>query len=220
VTPSKPLSSGKPNSTSKLSTPVRFESNIPFARTNERLARRQHKHSPSTPHLVRTSRSPFRGETHAGASLHSTPDRSLAVQSVRGFYSLASPPRTTSPVRTQGHGLSPRHNYASPPSSPYHQPIRVCTNKFVYNLHPKMGPCNRCWALARPEEQERYTARGSHLRIVRTRGGCDRSCTIFPPMDKESPVRLCRQCFFATHQSDGSRLQVYRGKHVKVKLTI
>jgi len=97
--------------------------------------------------------------------------------------------------------------------------IRVCKNKFVYNLHPKPGPCNRCWALASPAQRIRFKARGSHLCIAKTRSGCDRTCTIFPPdIDNENsaPVRLCRQCFFATHKQENSKLQVYRGNNVKV----
>lgn len=100
--------------------------------------------------------------------------------------------------------------------------IRVCANKFAYNLHPKRGPCDRCWSLASFEEQQQYKSRGSHLRITQTRSGCDRSCTIFPPMDDDdAPVRLCRQCFFATHQDEnGCKLQVYRGNHIKVQSSI
>jgi hypothetical protein len=29
-------------------------------------------------------------------------------------------------------------------------------------------------------------------------------------------VRLCRNCYFATHQRDGDRLQVFRGNHEKM----
>jgi len=96
--------------------------------------------------------------------------------------------------------------------------IRVCNNKFVYKLHAKTGPCNRCWALASHEDREKYKIRGSNLRITKTRSGCDRTCTIFPPDDDGEPVRLCRQCFFATHQQqEGCKLQVYRGNHIKMR---
>jgi len=97
--------------------------------------------------------------------------------------------------------------------------IRVCKNKFVYNLHPRTGPCDRCWALASPEERDRYKVRGSSLRIAKTRSGCDRTCAIFPPDDDDdesSSVRLCRQCFFATHKQENSRLQVFRGRNHRV----
>jgi hypothetical protein len=243
TTPSRSIPSSKlPDSTvSKQSsaskaatrTPVRFDSNIPFTRTNERLDRHKHHnhHSPSTPHIVPTSRSPLRVRLEQASttlSMFSSPDRSVTLQSLRGYYSLASPPRTPAspPPRiisqTPGDDKSYRGDYstmAAPAASPYLKPpVRVCANKFVFNLHPRMGPCDRCWALASPEEQDRYCVRGSHLRIVRTRGGCDRSCTIFSPKDDEIPVRLCRQCFFITHQRDGSRIQVYRGNHIKVKM--
>ncbi|VEU42209.1 unnamed protein product [Pseudo-nitzschia multistriata] len=97
--------------------------------------------------------------------------------------------------------------------------LRVCNNKFVYNLHPNCGPCDRCWALASPEEREKFEIRGSHLRIAKTRSGCDRTCTVFPSdiNDGDSePVRLCRQCFFATHKCEDCMLQVYRGNNSKV----
>jgi hypothetical protein len=226
-------------------TPVQFDSKIPFSRTSERKDRHKQHHTPRTPHRIPTSRSPFRGETVAdNKSIFSSPDRS-SLRSLRGYYSLASPPRKSaiSPTMSPEMSRTPRDQASSPPlsnrivpspamaatpKSPYHHPVKLCTNKFVYNLHPKMGPCDRCWALASSEEQQRFLVRGSHLRIVRTRGGCAATCSIFPPGSNENdlehggngntPVRLCRQCFFATHQRDGSRLQVYRGNHIKVKL--
>lgn len=261
--PSRPAAPKTTNSSHRTPTTappkilVRYDSSIPFARTNNRMNRRKddHKDTPTTPHMVETSRSPFRDSTPGGfddggvsiAAL-STPGRANSVISaVRGFHSLASPSRTpavaisSSPSirlvsRTPNDNQSTAkteqmlcRNIATP--SYHRQHIRVCTNKFIYNLHPKLGPCDRCWALASPDEQESFLTRGSHLRIVRTRGGCDRSCTIFPPLVsahnkdgemklEEPPVRLCRQCFFSTHQRDGSRVSVYRGNHIQVKTTI
>jgi hypothetical protein len=226
------LSAKQPNAETpvpyKSSTSVAYDPTIPFSNINRRMnQQKQHGHSVSTPHVVASSRSPFRGESFSACkSLLSAGDKST-LHSLRGYYSLASPPRTPAAPpsiaiisrtpRDTSHPLSPA--MAATPKSPYHQPPVVCSNKFQYNLHSKMGPCNRCWALASPEEQDKFEQRGSHLRIVRTRGGCDSSCTIFPPKANKSPARLCRQCFFATHQRDGSRVQVYRGNHVKVKLT-
>ncbi|KAG7362782.1 hypothetical protein IV203_026142 [Nitzschia inconspicua] len=224
------LSVKRPNS--DMSTPARapapsaYDPTVPFSNINHRMDQQKHRrHVASTPHVVPTSRSPFRGETFSACrSLLSAGDKS-ALQSLRGYYSLASPPRTpvTPQVATVSrtpretpHPLSPA--MAATPKSPYHQPTVVCTNKFKFDLHSRMGPCDRCWALASPGEQDWFERRGSHLRIVRTRGGCDYSCTIFPPKGN-IPARLCRQCFFATHQRDGSRVQVYRGNHIKVKLT-
>ena len=99
--------------------------------------------------------------------------------------------------------------------------VRVCTNKFAYKIHPKNGPCDRCWALASEKERDMFVSRGSHLRIAKTRSGCPRSCTIFPPQrERDAPVRLCRRCFFATHQQNGDdgcgKLHVYRG-NVRVR---
>jgi hypothetical protein len=92
---------------------------------------------------------------------------------------------------------------------------RSCTNAFVFNKHEAMGPCYRCWSFASAEDQQRFLARGSHLCIVRTRGGCDDNCDVFPLEEGEPAVRLCRKCFCATHASN-DRLQVYRGNHVKM----
>jgi hypothetical protein len=237
-TPLRNRSSTKKNDppTVKTSTPIRFDPNIPFSRTSERLDRRQQRSAPSTPHMVETSRSPFLGESSGtSVGIFSSPDRS-SIRSLRGFHAVSSPHRA--PVSSRLLPRTPREieiarasqgatkesqcypeaaSHVSPCSSHH---LRVCTKKFMYNLHPIMGPCDRCFSLASLEEQEKYMARGTHLRIARTRGGCDRTCAIFPAPEDAPPVRLCRQCFFATHQHDGSRIQVYKGNHVKLKLAL
>jgi hypothetical protein len=179
--------------------------------------------------------SPLRGEINNrnanSATSYVSPDRSSNIRSpFRGFHSLASPLRSPaiSLYSKMPHGgrstirrLQKRSQVLDDDLLSV-DTIRVCANKFVYNLHPKRGPCNRCWSLASFEEQQQYKSRGSHLRITQTRSGCDRSCTIFPPMDDDdAPVRLCRQCFFATHQDEnGCKLQVFRGNHIKVQSNI
>jgi hypothetical protein len=185
---------------------------------------------------VEICQSPLRGEsnTHNADSVTTScasPDRSSSIRSpLRGFHSLASPIRspTISLYSKMPHGARSTIRRLQKLSQTLDDDllsvdtIRVCANKFAYNLHPKRGPCNRCWSLASFEEQQQYKSRGSHLRITQTRSGCDRSCTIFPPMDDDdAPVRLCRQCFFATHQDEnGCKLQVYRGNHIKVQSSI
>jgi hypothetical protein len=91
----------------------------------------------------------------------------------------------------------------------------TCTSQFLAHLHPNVGPCDRCWYMASPAEQAKFRARGTHLCIARTRGGCDRDCKVFPPEEDEHAVRLCRKCFTATHKQE--QLQVYRGNHKKVR---
>ena len=91
----------------------------------------------------------------------------------------------------------------------------VCTSHFDAHLHSNMGPCDRCWYLASPAEQAKFKARGTHLCIAKTRAGCDRNCKVFPPEEDEHAVRLCLKCFTATHKQ--GQLQVYRGKHRKVR---
>jgi hypothetical protein len=179
--------------------------------------------------------SPLRGEINNHDAISPTsyvsPDRSSNIRSpLRGFYSLASPLRSPalSLYSKMPHGAQSTIRRLQKRSQVLDDDllsvdtIRVCANKFAYNLHPKRGPCNRCWSLASFEEQQQYKSRGSHLRITQTRSGCDRSCTVFPPMDDDdAPVRLCRQCFFATHQDEnGCKLQVYRGNHIKVQSNI
>lgn len=166
---------------------------------------------------------------------YSSPKRSTSSP-LRGFHSLANTPRSPAlslfsrmpegSARSAIRKLHLNHHSSHSVDDILRDcTIRACTNKFAYNLHLKSGPCNRCWALAGPHEREQFLERGSHLRIAKTRSGCDRTCTIFPPEslgnghdDKVVPVRLCRPCFFATHQQEnGCRLQVYRGNKIKVR---
>ena len=187
-----------------------------------------------------TKRSPVRSEaTRSTMVTYASPNRSIvsSMQSpLRGMYSLASPQRSPavslfsrmpkgarSTIRRMQKTANHQQDGDTIPNTDFLSvdTVRVCTNKFAYKIHPQNGPCDRCWALASEEERDIFTSRGSHLRIAKTRSGCLRSCTIFPPeRERDAPVRLCRRCFFATHQQgeDGCcRLQVYRGNHVKVR---
>jgi hypothetical protein len=197
--------------------------NAPVLRTSERARLRKPHDQPSTPHRVESCRRSFSPTSHStrGTSVRSriaSPPRPQSLMSPQIVKSSSVAPRTAPQLRSK---------QETPPRGPksINRPTQrrkvredaiMCTSKFVHNLHPTMGPCDRCWSLASPEEQARFKARGSHLCIVRTRGGCDRNCKVFPPLPDEPTVRLCRKCFFATHVHDGDRLQVYRGNHVKI----
>ena len=78
----------------------------------------------------------------------------------------------------------------------------ICTDQYMPNLHKDRAACERCLYWASNEEKEKFQAAGRHLRVMLVRGGCDRSCSIFPREADEFPVRLCRKCFFDTHKSE------------------
>ena len=186
-----------------------------------------------------TKRSPVRSETAQSTMLtYASPNRSMVTSSMRspmrGFHSLASPPRSPAVslfsrvpkgARSSIRRMQKKMNHDADEKTAHEDflsvdTVRICTHKFVYKIHPNMGPCDRCWALASKEEREIFLSRGNHLRITKTRSGCQRSCAIFPSEGENGiPVRLCRPCFFTTHQQvDGSsRLQVYKGNHIKVR---
>ena len=173
----------------------------------------------STPHRVLSSR-----PQHSPAS--NSPGRSFLLQ----------PPQSGSFVRNKEFGskdpfhLMQESNRSKTLSSIERlsrrrlrdgQQFHICTRSFNLNKHTTMGPCHRCWSLATAEEQSKFLARGSHLCIVRTRGGCgdaDETCKVFPLKTDDEDVRLCRNCFCATHAGTNDRLQVYKGNHNHVRV--
>ena len=182
--------------------------------------------------------SPARSEiTQSTMISYASPNRSMGSRMkspLRGFYSLSSPPKSPAVSlfsRMPRRARSTIRRMQKPTNRKIIDKnddnlsvdtVRVCTNKFAYKIHPKSGPCDRCWALASEEEREVFKLRGSHVRIAKTRSGCHRSCTIFPPEGENCPpARLCRQCFVATHhQGDSScRLQIYRGNHNRFRIS-
>lgn len=177
----------------------------PFLRTMERARVRKHYDKPTTPHRIR---SPFSPGTRPVAS-----SISPALSPARGTPQA----RQRSPSR--GTPTRPLNRTPTTPASPFDRrngqsPFRdnLCTRNFIFDIHPTMGPCERCWSMASSADQERFISRGSSLSIVRTKGGCERSCESFPREEGEPPVRLCRKCFFATHSRHNDHLQVYRGR--------
>ena len=75
-----------------------------------------------------------------------------------------------------------------------------CSSKWIPLVHESVGGCHRCLELATTKEKERFIATGYHYRIMRTQGGCARTCEHFARKIDEPPVRLCRYCFYSTHR--------------------
>lgn len=78
-----------------------------------------------------------------------------------------------------------------------------CVGRYIPNLHIQRDGCERCLYWASAEEKEKFLEQGHHLRIMMVRGGCERSCAIFPRLADEFPVRLCKKCYFDTHRKNG-----------------
>jgi len=76
-----------------------------------------------------------------------------------------------------------------------------CSTNWVSDVHQSRAGCSRCLKLASQEERDKYEAKGHHHRINSTRGGCYRTCQFFPKTASEAPIRLCRKCFYTTHDS-------------------
>lgn len=95
-------------------------------------------------------------------------------------------------------------NYFSPSPAPINRGRNakahiVCDKHWIVDLHGFRSGCERCLNLASPEVRQKFEAEGHHYRINRVRGGCTRSCKLFPRTEKDQPVRLCRKCFYDTH---------------------
>jgi hypothetical protein len=191
----------------------------PVLRMSERARVLKHRVQPSTPHRVISARSPFSpaSQTSPGSPIRLKGGSPIVLRSpLRASSHPVLPktaPRSRGPRSQLAYGT---RSVGRPMNQHERHSIQICSNKFAFNLHHTMGPCDRCWSLSSPDEKAKFTARGAHLRIARTRGGCDQNCRVFPPENDEPALRLCRKCFFDTHQRDGSRLQVYRGNHVKM----
>lgn len=82
----------------------------------------------------------------------------------------------------------------------YDKALLCGEEQYLPNLHSSKGPCERCVALASPEERAKFRLEGRSLHIMLVRGGCKKTCTAFPRPGDEPPVRLCRKCYFNTHR--------------------
>jgi len=84
--------------------------------------------------------------------------------------------------------------------TPIDNRVEACNNKqWIVDLHCSRTGCERCLRLASREDRKKFEEVGHHYRICRVRGGCSRSCKLFPRSKEELPIRLCRKCFYDTH---------------------
>ena len=72
--------------------------------------------------------------------------------------------------------------------------------KFQPFVHSFRGPCELCVFYLSEDEKTKLHITGRSLRVMQTSGGCCRDCQVFPRKEHESPVRLCRACFFNSHR--------------------
>jgi hypothetical protein len=74
-----------------------------------------------------------------------------------------------------------------------------CENPFIAKLHPTCGRCQVCIFRLSDREKAMFDKNGRHLRVNQANGGCE-DCQVFPSMEGEDAVRICRQCFSDTHK--------------------
>ncbi len=83
--------------------------------------------------------------------------------------------------------------------NPQRAGIAGCQNKYEPLLHNMKGPCELCVFRLSDAEKEELDAKGRHLMVQFTRGGCQ-DCSAFPKDVGEPPVRLCTKCYNASHR--------------------
>mmetsp|Transcript_14935 Transcript_14935/g.18757 ORF Transcript_14935/g.18757 Transcript_14935/m.18757 type:complete len:535 (+) Transcript_14935:359-1963(+) len=105
------------------------------------------------------------------------------------------PPPPPPPKRT-----IPLYNGRSIPTTPTRKTVTYCALKWDPVKHPSNGGCDRCLHFASAKEVKQFQETGHHFRIIRSRGGCGHNCSFFPRREDENCVRLCRKCFYDTHE--------------------
>lgn len=75
----------------------------------------------------------------------------------------------------------------------------MCPLKWEPKAHKDLSGCERCLSFAAEKELAAYHTNGHHHRIMMTRGGCNKCCTLFPRKCSQSAPRLCQRCFHDTH---------------------
>ena len=124
------------------------------------------------------------------------------LASITSVSRSSSPTRSlasASSVRTSGRERFHFRMSSNPDGSSLGSLGGACSGKLVLELHSNIDGCDNCLAHLTADEKAQYQKDGHHYRVHRIRGGCPRSCAIFPRGDDEPPVRLCRQCFYGTH---------------------
>jgi hypothetical protein len=158
--------------------------------------RSQYQHSSSPTGSISSIANFRQGTMRTPALRNSSPCRSVSSatsgQSVKRQSAFRTPAsRTSSPSRSIGSsfsGISCRR-----------ERIELCKGKLIPELHESIDGCERCLDYLEHSERLQFLKDGHHPRVNHVRGGCSRSCMIFPRGENETPVRLCRQCFYDTH---------------------
>jgi len=75
----------------------------------------------------------------------------------------------------------------------------MCLEKWEPKAHGSLAGCERCLGFANRKEISAYHTNGHHHRIMMTRGGCCKSCKLFPRKNSQSASRMCQRCFHDTH---------------------
>ena len=147
--------------------------------------------SPRVSHLARPPKKVNAGSrlvsplaTTTPVSNYNSPSRSLA---------------STGSARSSGRRAFVFQGSSNPDGSPSSNLAVTCTGNLMLDLHSTVDGCENCLAFLTADETLQYQKDGHHYRVHRVRGGCSRSCAVFPRRDNEPPVRLCRQCFYGTH---------------------
>ena len=86
----------------------------------------------------------------------------------------------------------------------------VCDNPFISKLHRSRGHCQVCVFRLSDSELKVFERKGRHLRVNNAYGGC-LNCKVFPSLEDEEPVRICRQCFFDTHLLAKPKTEAFSG---------
>jgi len=75
----------------------------------------------------------------------------------------------------------------------------MCFQKWEPKAHGNLAGCERCLGFANRKELSAYHTNGHHHRIMMTRGGCCKSCKLFPRSSSQGGSRMCQRCFHDTH---------------------
>jgi hypothetical protein len=79
-----------------------------------------------------------------------------------------------------------------------HEDFAICDHPYLAKMHRHAGACQICYFKLSEAEKAQFERAGRHLRVSITSGGCA-DCQVFPSLEGEDPVRLCKQCFFDNH---------------------
>jgi len=88
--------------------------------------------------------------------------------------------------------------------SPTRKGVLSCRKKYDPFLHKSRDACELCVFRLPESEREKLDARGRHLMVQFTTGGCQ-DCNVFSKSVGEPHIRLCNKCHSASHRAIGTR---------------